>query len=164
MTWNIFDGLLTRGKVIQARALHEKSKTDLADQSRQIELQVRTAYSDFIEAKEVLDSQQTVLAEADEALREARARAEAGTGTQLDVLDAETSLTQARTTNVQALHDYAAARAKLERAIGEDMSKPRRRNNPVSEGRAPRGPNSVTILRLQSFAPWLNFGSLGTTT
>jgi outer membrane protein TolC len=68
-----------------------------------------------------LDSQQTVLAEADEALREARARAEAGTGTQLDVLDAETSLTQARTTNVQALHDYAAARAKLERAIGEDM-------------------------------------------
>ena len=68
-----------------------------------------------------MDSQQTVLAEADEALREARARAEAGTGTQLDVLDAETSLTQARTTNVQALHDYAAARAKLERAIGEEM-------------------------------------------
>jgi len=121
MTWNIFDGLLTHGKVVQARALHDKSKTDLADQSRQIELQVRTAYSDFIEAKEVLDSQQTVLAEADEALREARARADAGTGTQLDVLDAETSLTRARTTNVQALHDYAAARAKLERAIGEDM-------------------------------------------
>jgi outer membrane protein TolC len=121
MTWNIFDGLLTHGKVIQARALHDKSETDLADQSRQIELEVRTAYSDFIEAKEVLDSQETVQAEADEALREANARAEAGTGTQLDVLDAETSLTQARTTNVQALHDYAAARAKLERAIGEDM-------------------------------------------
>ena len=121
MTWNIFDGLLTRGKVVQAKALHDKSITDLADQSRQIELEVRTDYSDFIEAKEVLDSQETVQAEAEEALREARARAEAGTGTQLDVLDAETSLTQARTTNVQALHDYAAARAKLERAIGEDM-------------------------------------------
>ena len=59
--------------------------------------------------------------QADEALREARARAEAGTGTQLDVLDAETSLTQARTTQIQALHDYAVARARLERAIGEDM-------------------------------------------
>jgi outer membrane protein TolC len=121
MTWNIFDGLLTHGRVVQAKALHEKSETELADQSRQIELQVRTAYSDFIEAKEVLDSQQTVLAEADEVLREANARADAGTGTQLDVLDAETSLTQARTTNVLALHDYATARAKLERAIGEDM-------------------------------------------
>ncbi len=121
VSWDLFDGWLTHGRVVQAKALHEKSITDLADQSRQIELEVRTAYSDFIEAKEVLDSQETVQAEAEEALREARARAEAGTGTQLDVLDAETSLTQARTTNVQALHDYAAARAKLERAIGEDM-------------------------------------------
>jgi len=121
LQWNIFDGLLTHGKVVQAKALHDKSVTELADQSRQIELQVRTAYSDFIEAKEVLDSQEKVQEEADEALREAKARAEAGTGTQLDVLDAETSLTQARTTNVQALHDYAAARARLERAIGEDM-------------------------------------------
>ena len=121
VSWDIFDGLLTHGKVVQARALYEKSQTDLDDESRQIELEVRTAYSDFIEAKEVLDSQKTVLAEADEALREARARAEAGTGTQLDVLDAETSLTQARTTNAQALHDYDVARAKLERAIGEDM-------------------------------------------
>ena len=119
--WNLFDGQLTRGKVVQARALYDKSKTDLADQSRQIELQVRTAYSDFIEAKEILDSQEKVQEEADEALREARARAEAGTGTQLDVLDAETSLTQARTTNVQALHDYEVARARLERAIGSDM-------------------------------------------
>ena len=91
------------------------------DQSRQIELQVRTAYSDFIEAREVLDSQKTVQEEAEEALREAKHRAEAGTGTQLDVLDAETSLTQARTTQIQALHDYATARARFERAIGEDL-------------------------------------------
>ena len=121
MNWDIFDGLLTHGKVIQAEALYEKAKTDVADESRQIELQVRTAYSDFIEAREVLDSQKTVVAEAEEALREANARASAGTGTQLDVLDAETSLTQARTTQIQALHDYDTDRAKLERAIGEDM-------------------------------------------
>jgi len=121
VSWDIFDGMLTRGKVIQARADYEKSKNDLTDETRQIELQVRTDYSDFVEAKEVLDSQKTVLAEAEEALREARARFDAGTGTQLDVLDAETSLTQARATNVQALHDYDTARAKLERAIGEDM-------------------------------------------
>jgi outer membrane protein TolC len=121
LQWNIFDGLLTHGKVVQAKALYEKSKNDLADQSRQIELEVRTAYSDFIEAKDVLDSQEKVQEEADEALREAKARAGAGTGTQLDVLDSETALTQARTTQVQALHDYDTARAKLQRAIGEDM-------------------------------------------
>jgi outer membrane protein TolC len=38
------------------------------------------------------------------------------------VLDAETSLTQARTTQVQALHDYATARAKLGRAIGAELA------------------------------------------
>jgi len=121
LQWDIFDGLLTHGKVTQAKALYEKSENDLADQSRQIELEVRTDYSDFIEAKEVLDSQEKVQEEADEALREAKARAEAGTGTQLDVLDSETALTQARTTQIQALHDYDTARAKLQRAIGEDM-------------------------------------------
>jgi outer membrane protein len=121
LSWDIFDGMLTRGKVMQAKALYEKSKTDVEDMGRQIELEVRTAYSQFIEAKEVLDSQKTVQAEAEEALREAEARAAAGTGTQLDVLDAQTSLTQARTTEIQALHDYAAARAKLQRAIGANL-------------------------------------------
>jgi len=122
MSWNIFDGALTAGKVTQAKALYAKSQTDLADQSRQIELAVRTAYSDFIEARETLESQSKVQEQADEALREANARAEAGTGTQLDVLDAETSLTQARTTQITAQHDYAAARARLERAIGADLA------------------------------------------
>ena len=122
MSWNIFDGALTVGKVTQAKALYEKSKTDLADQSRQIELAVRTAYSEFIEARETLESQSKVQEQADEALREANARADAGTGTQLDVLDAETSLTQARTTQIQAQHDYVAARARLERAIGSDLA------------------------------------------
>jgi outer membrane protein len=121
LSWNIFDGLLTRGKVVQAKALYEKSKINIEDTARRIELEVRTDYSSFIEAREVLDSQQKVQEEADEALRLARARAEAGTGTQLDVLDAETSLTQARTTQIQALHDYAVARARLERAVGQDM-------------------------------------------
>jgi outer membrane protein len=121
MTWNFFDGLLTHGRVVEAKSLYAKSRTAVDEESRNIELEVRTTYSDFLEAREVLESQKTVLAEADESLREANARFDAGTGTQLDVLDAENSLTQARSTQVQALHDYDAARARFERAIGADM-------------------------------------------
>ena len=121
MNWNIFDGLLTHGKVVQAKALYEKSNTAVDEEVRNIELEVRTAYSDFLEAQEVLESQKTVQEEAEESLREANARADAGTGTQLDVLDAENSLTQARSTQVQALHDYDAARARFERAIGAEI-------------------------------------------
>jgi outer membrane protein TolC len=123
MSWDIFDGMLTHGKVVQAKALYTKSITAVDEEMRNIELEVRTAYSDFLEAQEVLESQKTVQDEAEEALREANARADAGTGTQLDVLDAENSLTQARSTQVQALHDYDAARARFERAIGADMVK-----------------------------------------
>ncbi len=98
VSWSLFDGQLTRGKVVEARANYERAKLDIDDTSRQIELDVRTAYSNFIEAREILESQKTVQEEAEEALRLAEARASAGSATQLDVLDAQTSLTQARTT------------------------------------------------------------------
>lgn len=121
-TWNIFDGLLTQGKIQTANAQLDGAKVDVENEARTIELEVRTDYSDFIEAREVLASQETVLAEAAESLRLASARSDAGTGTQLDVLSAETQLTQARSTQVQALHDYDVARARLERAIGLNIT------------------------------------------
>lgn len=131
LNWNIFDGMLTRGKVIQAKAQFERAQAEVDDRARQIELEVRTDYSIFIEARETLESQQKVQEEADEALRLARARAEAGTGTQLDVLNAETQLTQARTTQLQALRDYDVARARLERAIAQDLTPPKDQYSPV---------------------------------
>ena len=119
-TWSIFDGYQTRGKVIQAKAAHEKSKLELDDTSSRIEIEVRTAYSIFIQSREVLESQKKVQEQAEEALRLAKTRAESGTGTQLDVLNAETALTEARTTQIMAKHDYAVSVAKLERAMGGD--------------------------------------------
>jgi len=108
--------------VKQAKAAHAKADVQLSDEMRQIELDVRTAYSDLIQAKETLESQEKVQEEAEEALREANARSAAGTGTQLDVLNAETALTQARTTQVQAEHDYSTALARFQRATGADMA------------------------------------------
>lgn len=121
LSWNIFDSGLTRGRIMESRANYERARLDVDDRRRQIELEVRTAYSDFIEAREVLESQKEVVGEAEEALRLAEARFGAGNGTELDVLDAQTALTQARTTQAQSLHDYSVARARLQRAAGEDM-------------------------------------------
>jgi outer membrane protein len=117
-SWSIFDGFLTKGKVQQAKSLYQGSIVDVDNEVRSIELEVRTDYSEFIEARETLESQKKVVEEAEEALRLAKARNNAGTGTQLDVLAAQTSLTQSRSTQVQALHDYDVARARLERAMG----------------------------------------------
>lgn len=120
--WDLWDGNLTRGKVMEARAQHKKAQLDLEDATRRIEQEVRTAYSTFTEAREVLESQQKNQEQAAEALRLATARYEAGTGTQLDVLNAQTALTEARTTQIEALHGYAVARARLERAMGQDVT------------------------------------------
>ena len=122
LSWNPFDGGLTRGRVMEAEARYDRAKVDLDDAGRRIELEVRTAYSDFIQAREVLASQKKVQEQAEEALRLAEARLNAGTGTQLDVLGAQTSLTEARTTEVQALRDYSVARARVERAMGDGMT------------------------------------------
>jgi outer membrane protein TolC len=117
--WSIWDFGLTQGKVSSAKARREKARLEVDDTGRKIELEVRTTHSTFLEAKDVLESQQKVIEQAEEALRLARARTDAGSGTQLDVLSAQTALTEARTTYSQALRDYAVARARLERAMGE---------------------------------------------
>jgi outer membrane protein len=121
LNWQVFDGGSAIGRVTEARANERKAAVELDDAGRRIELEVRTAYSTFIEAKEVLDSTEKVVEQAEEALRLAKTRYDAGSGTQLDVLDAETSLTEARTIKNEALHSYMTAQASLARAIGQDV-------------------------------------------
>ena len=128
VSWDIFDGFLTKGKVMEAKAMYEKAGVELDDTTRRIELDVRTAYSKFIEATDILASQKKVVEQAEEALRLASARYDAGTGTQLDVLSARTALTDAQTNEILALHDYNAARARLERAVGANI--PQQASNP----------------------------------
>jgi len=48
----------------------------------------------------------------------AKVRYEAGLSTNLDVVDAELSLIQAKNDYVQALYDYNTSKAQLDQAIG----------------------------------------------
>lgn len=119
--WSILDFGLTKGRVDAAKARLAKSEIEQDDTVRRIDLEVRTAHSTFLEAREVLASQQKVIEQAEEAVRLAMARNDAGSGTQLDVLSAQTALTESRTTHAQALRDYAVALARLDRAMGEGI-------------------------------------------
>jgi outer membrane protein TolC len=121
LTWDVFDGWRTKGRVAEAAANAGRNDVEQETTARQIELEVRIAYSNFGEAREVLESQKKVIEAGEEAVRLATARNEAGTGTQLDLLGAQTALTEARTTQIQAMHDYAAARARLRRAVGANI-------------------------------------------
>ena len=122
LSWDLFDGLRTQGKVEEARARFDQAEIAVDELRRGIELDVRTAFSNFNEAREVLESNRKVLEQAAEALRLATSRYSAGTGTQLDVLSAQTALTDARSTQVQALRDYQVSVARFERVVG--LSRP----------------------------------------
>lgn len=119
--WLLFDFGQTQAKVNMARAREERARLEVEDVRRRIELEVRTAFSLFLESKEVLVSQTRVIEQAEEAVRLVTARADAGSSTQLEVLSAQTALKLSRTQYSQALRDYTVARAKLERAMGEGV-------------------------------------------
>jgi outer membrane protein TolC len=116
--WNIFDGRATTGRVIQARSALEQARLSTTEAQLAAEVEVRTAFSSFQEATELADASQKVVAQAEEAVRLATARYNAGTATQLDVLQAQVDLTTARTNQVQAYYTYNVAVARLRKAMG----------------------------------------------
>jgi len=119
-SWNIFDGLLTYGRVKQARAQLEQAKVTYDDSVRQVELEVATSISNLRQAAQTVDSAQTGVNVNLEALRLADERLAAGTGTQLDVLNAQTQLTTARSNLVQAQFSYISAVASYQQATATE--------------------------------------------
>jgi outer membrane protein TolC len=116
--WNIFDGRATAGRVTQARSVLEQTKLALSDAQLGAEVEVRRAYSQWQQATELAEASKLVVGQAEEAVRLANARYSAGTQTQLDVLQAQTDLTTARTNQIQAYYTYNVAVAALQKAMG----------------------------------------------
>lgn len=114
--WNIFDGLATAGRVKQARAQLESAHINYSDSVQKVDLEVQTAYANLQTARETIRSQQKNVEQANESLRLANERFSAGAGTQLEVLDARTALTKARSTELQSRGDYNSALAEFDRA------------------------------------------------
>jgi outer membrane protein len=117
--WAIFDGRATAGRVAQARSALEQTKLSLTEAELGVEVEVRRAYSSWQEATELADASKKVVEQAEEAVRLATARYDAGTATQLDVLQAQVDLTTARTNQLQAYYSYNIAIATLRRAMGQ---------------------------------------------
>ncbi len=116
--WSIFDGRATAGRVRQARSIAEQTRLTLEEVELATEVEVRRAYSQWQEATELVDASSRVVGQAEEAVRLANARYNAGTSTQLDLLQAQVELTTARSNQVQAYYNYNVAAASLRYAMG----------------------------------------------
>lgn len=121
-SWAIWDWGQTYGRVKQANALLEQSKITLDDANRQVELEVQQAYSNIVQGRELIRSQQQTVGQAEEALRLASARLSAGAGTQLEVLNARVEVTRAQSISLQALYTYNAAVAEFDRVTATEIT------------------------------------------
>lgn len=117
-TWDIFDGRATAGRVVQARSFLEQTKLALAESQLAVDVDVRRAISNFQQANELAEASKKVVEQADEAVRLANARYNAGTATQLDVLTSQVDLTTARLNQLQAYYTYNIAVATTRKAMG----------------------------------------------
>ena len=120
-SWNIFDGGNTYGRVKQASASLEETKVTYDDSVRQVELDVSTAVDNLRQGQETIVAAKKGVDVSLESLRLANERLAAGTGTQLDVLNAQTQLTTARSNFFTAEFQYISAVAQYQFATATEI-------------------------------------------
>lgn len=132
LDWRLYDGGAARARARQRAIDAEIAEVGFADTRNQIRLEVERAYSSLLSNFENIDTAKLAVNQAEEALRLARLRFQAGVGTQTEVINSETDLTNARGNLLQAVINYNRSLATLERAVSLPIAESQTINN---EGR-----------------------------
>ncbi|MDJ1170454.1 TolC family protein [Roseofilum sp. BLCC_M154] len=117
LNWTLYDGGRIRAQADLEETEIELAEQQFADNRNRIRLEVEDAYFQLVSSFDNIQTSIVGLAQAEEALRLARLRFQAGVGTQTDVINSETDLTQAQFNQVQAILGYNVAVSRLQRAI-----------------------------------------------
>lgn len=115
--WTLFDGGAARAAGRQRALDGDIAAEQFSENLDQIRFDVEQAFFNLESNKENITTSQIAVAQAEEALSLANLRLQAGVGTQLDVLTAQTDLSQAEFNNVTAILGYNRALAAMERAV-----------------------------------------------
>ncbi|WP_152560003.1 TolC family protein [Hymenobacter sp. IS2118] len=115
----IYDGNKNKNQRVEALANARSAVARTQDTQEQIRADVRQAANnlEFSQARYANAEQQIM--QATDALTRAQGRYRYGVGQNLDVLDAETQLAQARLARAQAIYNYTLGQFQLKRATGE---------------------------------------------
>ena len=116
----IFDSGVSKAKRHQSEQQIEQTKNNLLSLNLAISQEIRSARTNMSNAYARLQAAQEQTELAKEVARIARVRQDAGEGTILEIIDAETQLVQAQTNLINSQFDYLAAYADLQRATGRD--------------------------------------------
>lgn len=127
---NVFDSGVTWSKIHAAQEKLAKAKESQRQIKDNVELEVRTDYLNLREAEKRITTTQVAVASAEEDYHIAVVRYQAGVGTNIDVMDAQEALTQAKTNYYQALYNYNTSKAALNTSMGVGVPVPEPRTFP----------------------------------
>ncbi|MDD5282131.1 MAG: TolC family protein [Candidatus Omnitrophica bacterium] len=121
LSFAVFDGFSTKAKVDAAKARYSQAILTKENLVEQIAVDVRQACLDLKQSEQVINSQKDNVGQAKEALAIAKVSYDNGEAKNLDVLDAQVSLSQIETNLSQGIYDYLMAQAELERTLGKSF-------------------------------------------
>jgi outer membrane protein len=114
----IFNGFRTRSQVEETRATADATQDHTRDIERRVTMEVRQAVADLHAGVDKLAASEIQVRQAEAAVSMADVRYQAGVVTNLDVLDAQTSLQEARLMNLRAQYQVVQSAYELKRAVG----------------------------------------------
>lgn len=114
----IYSGGETTAKVDQAKIEVKKAEYELQKTRRMIELQVQQIINEIKKSIVEIKLHDESIEESEKSLIIANVRYESGLGTQLEVIDAQTAVQQAKLSRIQALNTFVVKNVELEYATG----------------------------------------------
>ena len=115
----VFNGHLTGAREEEAEALLRASEARRRDQEQSVNAEVRQALSDLSANLNKLRTAEVQVDHASHAVARADVQYQSGVITNLDLLDAETALAEARLLRLQVLYDSIVSRHALEKSVGD---------------------------------------------
>ncbi len=117
MTVNLFNGFRTTSKVAQAKKDTRKIEEQMHAVREGLRTQLHNIKYRLDESQKRIQSQGRSVELAEKGYRIAKTRYQTGSGTQLEVNDADVALLRARLNRVHAIYDYTIARIDLEEIV-----------------------------------------------
>ena len=118
LTLPVFDGFRRSGLVAQAVANQRAVRLEREKVQQQVRLGLQQALDEVRAAQETINAARANISQAERVLTMTQENYRYGAATTLDIVDAQTALSVARTNLLKGLHDYAVARANLLWTLG----------------------------------------------
>ena len=118
LQWNLFDGLQRERKIKQANLSVKKAELSLQNTGIALALEAENGRTTLQNALSTLNSQKTNIELANDVVRIAKLKYDQGVGSNLEILNAETSMREALANYYNALFDALVAKVDLDKALG----------------------------------------------